>query len=517
LTIAQKKMMKRNNHRSSSVAIYIEPRTYQLIESGVLPPDLISLSIDKLIKVSPDSKVYCNQKLSVSQEVHLLDCDTETGFLKQVTALLPQSSWNDPDIDEVFFTYSKNFCPLLSNELSLELLDRHIRYLSQYSYSENLPNGIVPFFLSREFVNALPDQLTEDVHSFLFKNINQFDTEIFYKEPDIRQLRLDFSLTGHRSILLSQKLLEINQNLEYSEMKPALLEHPSFFRSYPSYIEIEIYRGCEYLCIFCPRQYSDNSFDGSFLSVEDINRLFSSDLLLSSHNVTVCLGGMGEPLLHPDFHSVVHRILAYPNLSELIIETALYTGVEQLLSLVRLLDDANKQKLSIIVNCTTIDKQTYKDIYSTSLSLDDVLGSVISLVSLLPANKVHVQMLKIQEVEPEIDSFFAFFEKKKIPIILQKYNRFAGLMPERRVTDLTPIHRDFCWHLTRDVYITATGDMKLCRQMIGDNGTIGNIKVDAIDILWKSGETDFSLSFSGKYMDTKAPCSTCDEWYTFNA
>ena len=67
---------------------------------------------------------------------------------------------------------------MFSLDLTRELESRHTRYLAQYSYSENLPKGIVPYFLSREFVNSIPDNVPTTAHDYLIKNLNNYDTEI---------------------------------------------------------------------------------------------------------------------------------------------------------------------------------------------------------------------------------------------------------------------------------------------------------------------------------------------------
>src|SRR5690606_34457334 len=78
--------------------------------------------------------------------------------------------------------------------------------------------------------------------------------------------------------------------------------------------------------------------------------------------------------------------------------------------------------------------------------------------------RLHVELLKITDVADEITAYFDRFEDSPVNVILQKFNSYAGRVPERRVSDLTPLHRDFCWHLARDVYLTADGRIPLCRQ-----------------------------------------------------
>ena len=87
-------------------------------------------------------------------------------------------------------------------------------------------------------------------------------------------------------------------------------------------------------------------------------------------------------------------------------------------------------------------------------------------------------------------------------------------MPEKRVSDLTPIKRDFCWHLNRDLYITSDGSVTICKQELQNK--IGNLHSDSIFSIWEKGMKTFSNSLHGNHDKINAPCLTCDEWYTFN-
>ncbi len=87
-------------------------------------------------------------------------------------------------------------------------------------------------------------------------------------------------------------------------------------------------------------------------------------------------------------------------------------------------------------------------------------------------------------------------------------------MPEKRVSDLTPIQRNFCWHLTRDLYIHSDSTVSLCKQK---EKRIGNLKNNSLIEIWESGMEDFKKSFLNKHELINAPCLGCDEWYTFNA
>lgn len=497
----------------SSVAIYLTSSQKEILQKPA-SMDLIDIFFNKLNRIFINLPIYSNYAFSNQPNIQFIDTNSESDFLFAVSEKLPPSISNDVDFDETFFAYFIGIAPALSLELTDTLLKRHIRYLAQYSYSENLPRGIVPYFVSREFVATLPDKILATVHDYLIKNLNNYDAEIFFQEPDLRQYRLDFSLSDSRSHKTTEFFLQKNPNFEYKDLLPLILENPNGFRLFPSYIEMEIYRGCEYKCTFCPRQFIDNQKDGNFLSLNFIQNFLKDLGDTFPTPMTFCFGGMGEPLLHPDFSSIAAAILNYPHTKELIIETALFSTLDLIGKTIELSSE-NSSKLSIIVNLTTLDESKYKSIYGASISPKEILDKVSILKDTMNLSNLHVQIIKMKEVEEEIENYFTQFEKKGINVILQKYNRFAGLMPEKRVSDLTPIHREFCWHLNRDLYINSDSTVSICRQDF--NQTVGNLNSESLFSIWEKGMRIFSESLKGNHDKTTAPCLQCDEWYTFNA
>ncbi|MCE9499904.1 MAG: spiro-SPASM protein, partial [Leptospira sp.] len=466
--------MKDTDYNPSSVAIFLQESQLKTLEKT--EKEFIGEFFRKIRNVFGEIPVFINSGKKISAlpggPPTVLDDTEELSFLKKVTENLPASRSGDPDWDEAFFVYFRGICPLFDPDLSTELLSRHKRYISQYSYSENISPGILPVFISREFMTSLPVEIKSTVHDFMIKNINNYDVEIFYEPPDLRQYRLDFTLSDNRSLKMVESLYRIDRNIKYKEILPAILRNPGIFRQGPSYIEIEVYRGCEYKCSFCPRQFIKNDRDGDSIDASFLSTLFANLESEFPFPSTVCFGGMGEPLLHKDIQNLIQTTLKFRDLKELIIESALYTDIGTLTGFISGLPEEDRKKLSFIINLSTLNEKKYSEIYGKS-SLPKILDNIDALSDILPKENLHVQILKMTEVEDEIENYFDFFEKRGINIVLQKYNRYVELMPEKRVSDLTPVKREFCWHLARDVYINSQGIVSICRQ---DFGTpIGNL------------------------------------------
>ncbi len=235
----------------SLLAIYLSQNQKKILGPNI--NESLFKNFTKRIKnVFPEILIYSNYVIP-TLDTTVLSIESEKDFLLEVSKLLPPSESEDKDFDEIYIAYFNGIYPLLSTNSTKSLVDRHKKYISQYSYSENLPNGIVPILISREFISTLPDKLEISFHEYLLKNINNYDTEIYFESPDLRNLRLDFTLKDFRSINLCNNLLNINNEIEYKDILPTLQKNPSFFRSSPSYIELELFRGCNLTCSFCPR------------------------------------------------------------------------------------------------------------------------------------------------------------------------------------------------------------------------------------------------------------------------
>ncbi len=498
-------------HEPSLVAIYLTESQKNIMEteSG---KSLIKNFTNRVKTLFPLVPIYSNFPLP-HLEVIFFSCSTERQFLLEVSKKLPPSLSEDQDFDEVYLAYFHGVYPLLSIASTKTLLERHKNYLSQYSFSENLPSGIVPTLISREFISTLPDRQEISFHDFLLKNINQYDTEIYFESPDLRNFRLDFTLKDLRSLYLCSNFIKINPEIEYKDILPVLKLNPSFLRSSPTYIELELYRGCELSCSFCPRTTIDKKRDHTFFSESEIKNLLDQ-LNSYQEDYTICFGGMGEPLLHPKLIQILDIVLEDTHVKELVLETALYPDISSFITYLKGLSDSKKRKLILIVNLTTLKEQIYKDIYGKNL-LGSILEKLDLLKVLLDKKNLYVQMLKIKEIETEIEEYFNYFEKLEVQVLLQKYNSYANRMAEKRVSDLTPIQRDFCWHLARDLYIQSNGDVSACKQV--EDVLIGNIKKQPIFEIWNQNSRRFENSFNQKHSDIDLPCLKCDEWYTFNA
>ena len=86
------------------------------------------------------------------------------------------------------------------------------------------------------------------------------------------------------------------------------------------------------------------------------------------------------------------------------------------------------------------------------------------------------------------------------------------MLPECKPADLSPLERNVCWHLRRDMVILTNGDVPFCKEYVLD-GIIGNVFEQDLAEIWKKTDDVVKEHICQKY---NSKCGNCDEYYTFN-
>ena len=407
-----------------------------------------------------------------------------------------------------------DFSPLLDPELCREAEHDHFQHLSHYTYSENVPPGFLPDFASLEFVQLHGEKGPDDLRAFLVKKMDEYDVEIFHKRPDLRQFRVDLTCASARSRRLAAEILAAKPGLRYGELQAFLLENPQILRPYPSYFEIELSSHSPVKPIFLPATDKEAGHMQS-----DLLDKLEADIRENGMrgDATISFAGPGEPLEHPELQALLARFSALENVGRIYLETYGAKCTPEFVESLQVLECA--EKIHLIFRLTTLKADRYRKLYGADL-LATVLEN-IARIERLPVGtrrfSVHAEMLKIKDVEDEISAYYDRFEDSPFEVILQKFNRYIDLVPERRVSDLTPIHRDFCWHLARDFYLTVDALVPLCKQdPFAKRGPFCDFRKLTVKEIGNSTQVHHNASVRGQSDRIPMPCLSCDEWYTFN-
>ena len=471
-------------------------------------PHLSDVALRRLERAFPGVPLYSNRPLRHTGELkgEFYDC------LRQV-----RSRALDLAQDSVAVCW--DLYPLLDSDLIREIHERHFRYLAQYSFAENTPPGLAPDFVSAEFIDLLPENPGLDLREYVLKNINEIDVELVYRLPDLRQFRMDLSTGSARSRRTAAALLAVKSDAVYADLEAVLAAHPRLLRPFPSYFEIELTTQSPAAPLFAPQPRQPRA--AAELAVGQLRILFSD---LGDHGLmadaAVCFGGQGDPLLHPEWPRAVALALESPAIHTVFIETY---GTELTPDAVRLLAGIRgAERVNIILRLTTLRPDRARRLYGADF-LPLVLSNIEALESLSPAERpfaVYAEMLKIKDVEDEIQTFFDRFEASPcVRPLLNKFNSYIGRVEERRVSDLTPLVRDYCRHLARDLYITAEGRIPLCKQdpfAEGEFTAVLSSEFRVSDFLERTADYH-AASMRGEHEAIPMNCLGCDEWFTYNA
>ena len=479
-----------------------------------------NLLFEELINLQKKCFTDLNARIFYSEESYLLckDIENTTEIGKANVSEISKIFEENPEIEHLILF--SNLTPLFNSKLFNDLVEIHTQYAAELTHGENIPPGIVPTIVHRSAIEVLEElvdltQLDEQkvsLYDFILKNINKFAVESHFLLPDLRLLRLDYSCLSFRSMLETRDLLKTtslanNQDL-IDSIEGSLKENPALLFNNPSFFQLEltnkVYRKFKY----SPAISSNSDIMLSMKNWDSLTEMFSN----LETEFSVEFAGPGEPLLHPNFKEITDQVLQEEKLKNLFITTSIPD--------INLLKDALSlkagHKIVLILECN--GSQSFTDLYETD-TFDDFKGRVQRLVNYLsePQKKqVFLQTLKMIDNEKDLHELCELADTLNIQYLLQKYNSFSGQLPERRVSDMTPLKRSFCWHLRRDLVIKADGTIPFCKQDSLASESRGNLKEKKGIAIWASQREHWIKNY-GENLSVSSFCSKCDEYYTFNA
>ena len=142
------------------------------------------------------------------------------------------------------------------------------------------------------------------------------------------------------------------------------------------------------------------------------------------------------------------------------------------------------------------------------------LKTVAMLSQIFPSH-VYPQFTRMNANEEQLESFYRFWKEKTSPsggqFVILKYDSCAGLLSDEKPADLSPLERNVCWHLRRDMNILSDGSVPLCRSRISE--IAGNAIEEPFEKIWDSVQKEVLNHMNKNYCKK---CQVCDEYYTFN-
>ncbi len=422
------------------------------------------------------------------------------------------------DREQLFFLWGDT--PLVDLDLSEKMYRRHVKYYASYTFADGFPLGLSPEILRVEVLPQLR-QLAERhevaldrgmIFGLIQKDINAFDLETEIAPKDQRLLRLLLAADTRRNYLLLCSLME--KGGENAETVMEVAENQAeVLRSLPAYLQVQINEACPHSCLFCP--YPQFAVEGKPADLTSLKGEMELEvwksLLADAHaycdDLVIGIGLWGEPALHKQIAGFVKEVLTYPAF-RLLIETSGAGWKNEALKAIAELDT---ERIDWIVSLDAAGEQTYRRLRGEQW--EEVQAAVAMMRELFGDGKVHVQAVRMKENEEELEQFYRRWKNEGIPLIIQKYDHFCGFLPDRKVTDLSPLTRFPCRHLKRDLAVLMDGSVRMCREDLKGGYPVGNIFEEGIQAVWEKMAPYYHRHIKEEFPSL---CENCDEYYTFN-
>ncbi len=441
------------------------------------------------------------------------------------------------ECQRVMFAFADS--PFLNKKLSIELLDTHEKYASEYSFADGYPDGFAPEVIDTDSLSLLSSLTAAEalqsavgekkvcrdaLFSVIKCDINSFEIESVLAPKDYRQYRLHLYCDTKANAKACKILYESSKGIEdVNECADIAVNNADILHTYPAYYRIQLTESVEANDIYTLYPHVFNKVYGALpleatnenktksMSFDKFEKLIK-DISDFSESAMISLSFGGESLLYEQFENAVETVLSYKGLS-LLIETSGYNITQELAErLSKKCAEVNKE-ITWIVSIDATDEAMYKKIHAQCK--EDAYKKAISAVGILSkyfAKNVYPEFLRINENEEQLEAFFRFWKNAESPsygnVLIQKYDHGCALLQENKPADLSPLERYPCWHLRRDFIILADGNVPLCQEWQDKSDFIGNAFEEKLSDIWEKSKTS-KVIFSER-------CSLCDEYYTFN-
>jgi spiro-SPASM protein len=357
--------------------------------------------------------------------------------------------------------------------------------------------------------------------SVIQKDINAFDIEAEISPVDLRCHRLNLCADSKRNLMLLKNFLSATEGKipATTDVERIVEDQPQILRTLPSFYPIQVYGGCPQKCTICPYPlFTDSLGRKDFMESEKFENLLDK-IINFSGDAVIDLSLWGELSLHPQKMKLIEAVLSRSELSLIIETSGLGWKNEELEKCAEICNSLSQKTCSWIVSLDTNDPGRYAELRGSGFA--ETQSCAKKLLSLFP-NDCYVQAVRIKGSEDDTEKFYRYW-KEASPngeknIIIQKYDDFCGSLEKKQASDISPVIRQCCWHIMRDLPVLIDGTVILCREDLSvlkgeKNRVLGNIFTDSLETIWQNGDKYYKEQCQKKYSGI---CADCDESYTYN-
>lgn len=494
---------------------------------------------DKNVFNQKNARQLCKEKIENldCEIVKISDCENLRELFGKINYICSCKC-----VDFVIFSYDDLL--FINIELTKKMIDMHLEYKAEYTFADGYPYGFSPEIidcgtlrileeLSKNQQKVDGDKKVErnSIYEFIKSDINAYEVESVLSNEDYRLFRFAFHCGKKENFVASKSLFdEVYLNCDEFNEKNAdeisvlATKNVKVLKTIPSFYNIQITDCFKNKSIYLPDvpKISSNK-ENSFFDYEKLCKLIDQ-ISSFSEDAVISLSAWGECFYHKDLVKIIEKILSYDKLcvfletEGLLIDENVLCELSKIVKKTRFIENSNNfSRLMIAVKLDSFTCETYKKIHKNSTDEDfsKVIQNIEILTKYFP-NLIYPQFVRMNENEDEIESFYRYWNEKQNctggNFIIQKYNDFSGILPQSKPADLSPLERNPCWHLRRDMTILLNGDVPLCYNCVCSN-IIGNVFESSLEEIWKKSDEILKNQVEGKYLDL---CRKCDEYYTFN-
>lgn len=436
-----------------------------------------------------------------------------------------KEKWTEEELFSVFKNYSEE-CenifyywgdyPLLDRGMTEKMYRNHLKYFAGYTFADGYPLGLSPEILRSSDIEKLFNLSRGadgpinrgSIFKILQKDINAFDIETEISPVDLRMYRISLSCDNKRNSLQLKKLIDRGIR-DSSSLLEKIESCKDVLRSVPAYYQIQITDSCPQTCSYCP--FGEEATAPENCKSMDLT-LYSGlldKIVRLSDDAHISLSAWGEPSLHDSIISLIRETVNHESLTLVLETSGLGWKEEDLLEIAAIGKDSGG-RIQWIISLDALDRDVYKQLRGKGY--DEAWRTAHKLLELFPGN-CWIQAVRMTENEVNLEDFYRFWKEKTEKIIVQKYDWFCGVREQKKITDLSPLNRNSCWHIKRDMFIRLNGDVPLCREDLKGEYLLGNVFKEDLESIWSKGEKYYFDHLNGEYSPL---CRKCDEYYTFN-
>lgn len=434
--------------------------------------------------------------------------------------------------DFAVFAWADN--PFLNRNLNEQIIKNHLEYKAEYSFADGFAGGLtvevvdsgaasIIAELSKESLKSSGEKKAERnaLFSIISADINSFEIETVIADKDYRMLRLNLEATSKSGLVLCKTLFEIAKNNainlkngDFDAYKLLDLAEQSALiqQSLPSFYNVQISNSYNTKSLYCPYEKIDFKRELKNMALSDFKVLVKK-IVDFSEEATVSLSLFGEPCLNQDFCDFAAEVLKYEGL-KLFIETDGLCFGEETAKKIR--DFANSdERVFIALKLDAFDGAMYQKINGLPQEYFEKALACVSMLQKYFRGCVYPQFTRMKANESQLESFFRFWSEKTSPssgkVLIMKYDSFARLLSDEKVADLSPLERNACWHLRRDINILSDNSVIVCKSRFQE--IAGNALDEDFEKIWRNLTAEVQNHIEKKYCQK---CLDCDEFYTFN-